>query len=151
MTTNSKREQILEAVKDALETVPSLSYVQRRRPSFADLGTIPQTQLPFCAVVGKLPDPVSHNPGRQPGISDMFKSRLEIEMYIYAMDNQTPDSTVSNIADDIWAKLWSDPTFGGLVKGGFSVRPEIEVGYFDPYVVFKMICTGVYYHGIGGI
>ena len=156
MAVNSHRELILVEVVDMIEEVSSIKTVQRTRIGFSELGNYSGRQLPLVAVVGKLPKPAPKRSGREPGASDMFISDLGVDLFCYAMDNETPDSTVSNLADDLWAKIYSNPTLvttqypRGLALQ-VDVVPEISVGIWDPYIVFKMNCIYKYIHGTGGI
>jgi len=156
MATNSKREQILVAVVNNIEDIPAISVVKRMRPAFADLENVAHTEIPLVAVVGKLPAPVQKRSGRQTGIIDKFLSDLEVELYCYALENVEPDTKVSDLSDDLWSKLYSDPTLitDAYPKGlalWLNIRPEVQVGFWDPYIVFKMICTYQYVHDTGGI
>jgi len=156
MAINSIREQILVQVKSNIEEVNSITTVERVRPAFADLGNYAETQLPLVAIVGELPSPVPKRSGRQTGLMDKFISSLKVELFCHAFDNLNPDSTISDLADDLWNKIYSDPTLittaypKGLVLE-VEVSPEPKVGTWDPYVVFKMVCTYKYVHGTGGI
>lgn len=156
MAKDSGRELILVKVVSLIEELSSIREVQRTRIGFADLGNYSGEQLPLVSVVGKLPKPNPKVSGRSPGISDKFISDLGVELTCFAMDNETPDSIVSDLTDDLWAKLYSNPTLitdsypkGLAIK--LDVDPEIKVGTWDPYVVFKMNCIYKYIHGTGGI
>jgi hypothetical protein len=149
---NSKREQMLEALRLLFEDLDSLKTVQRIRPSFADLGNFASTQLPVLALVAGLPKPQEKWSGRVQGTPDKFRSVLVCEMYVYALANVDPDSMVSNLADDIWAKLYSLPNLGmPNTVLQVEIEPTVSVGHFDPYVVFKMDAHITYIHGTGGI
>jgi len=156
MAINSKREQILEALENNINDIPAIVKVKRVQLAFADLENFAGTQLPLVAVVGKLPSPSPHRAGRSTGLHDKFISTLTIELFCYAMDNVNPDTLVSNLADDLWAKIHSDTTLitEAYPKGltlEVVVSPEVTVGIWDPYVVFKMNCSYKYVHGTGGI
>ena len=151
MAVNSKRERVLNTVKDNLDQLPSISTVQRVRPQFADLEGIAATQLPMIAVVGKLPKPVEKRSARVQGDVDKFVSELGVELYCYLLANVEPDSAISDIADDIWKKLWESPTLGFKWVLELSVTPEVQVGMWDPYAVFKIDCQYKYVHDTGGI
>lgn len=156
MANNSKREQIIEALKTNVEDIPAITEVTRVRPNFTDLENFAGTQLPLVSLVGKLPKPVPHKAGRRTGLHDKFISDLDVELYCYALENVNPDSKVSDLADDLWVKIHSDPT---LITTAYPeglalqviILPEIQVGIWDPYVVFKMTCTYQYVHDTGGI
>lgn len=152
MAENSKREQILEAIRLLFEDLDSIKTVQRVRPSFADLGNFASTQLPVMALVGGLPKPQEKWSGRVQGTVDKFRSKLVCEIYLYALANVDPDTTVSDLADDIWATLYSKPNLDlPNTVLGVEIEPTISVGHFDPYIVFKMDAHINYLHGIGGI
>ena len=156
MAANSKREQILEAIKTLMMDLHSIVTVDRTRPSFADLGNYAESQLPLIAIVGGLPSPDPKWSGREYKTADVIISDLAVELICFAMDNVTPDSTVSNLVDDIWAKVYSDPLLiTDAYPEGLTLRvdvtPETKVGIWDPYVVFKMVCMYKYTHTMGGI
>lgn len=156
MAENSGRELILVKVVDLIEEVSSIVTVSRTRIGFADLGNYSGPQLPLVAVEGSLPKPIPKRSGRSPGISDKFISDLTVSLFCYAMDNVNPDSMVSNLADDLWAKIYSNPILTTTdYPGGLAIQvdvdPEVKVGIWDPYVVFKMNCVYKYIHGTGGI
>ena len=150
MALNSMREQILEGIKTKLGTVSSITTVKRVRPAFQDLDTIASTQMPLIAILGKLPKPVQKRSSRVQGIPDKFTSVLGVEVYCYALANVDPDSVVSDLADDIWASLFTDPLLGTLLIE-FDVSPEVQVGIWDPYIVFRMNCSAKYIHTTGEI
>jgi len=156
MAVDSRRELILKAVKDVLESLPAIRTVERTRPSFADLGNYADTQLPLIAVVGGLPKPDPKWSGRVHQTAGVIISDLSVELVCYAMDNVTPDSTISNLMDDIWTKVYSDPLLitddypDGLALR-VEITPESQVGIWDPYVVFKLVCVYKYQHSMGGI
>lgn len=150
------RELILEAVKDLIDALSSITTVQRKLLNFTELGDVAYPQMPLVAVVGKLPKPVPHKSGRTYSGSDRFISALQAELVCYAMDNKTPDTKVSELANDLWSQLYSNPKLitTDYPKGlafDLEVIPEVQVGTWDPYVVFKMTCTYKYVHGTGGI
>ena len=156
MAENSGRELILLKVVELMGEISSILAVVRTRLGFNDLGDYSGEQLPLIAVVGGLPKPSPKKSGRTYGVSDKFISDLNVDLFCYAMDNENPDSLVSNLADDIWAKVFSDPTLittdypRGLTID-LDVNPEIKVGIWDPYIVFKIACVYKYVHGTGGI
>ena len=153
MAINSKREQIIRAVVVQLESIPKIVVIKRQRPNLEALGSVPQTMLPMMAVTAGLPVPVSHI-SRQVGHNkaDLFLSELSVEIVTYDMlyDDEKYDERVSEMADDIWVKLWADQTWSGLAEGT-SVDPEADVAVWSPYLAFKMICKITYKHTTGGI
>lgn len=150
MAANSKREQIIEAVKAELETIGSISTVVRKLPTYKDLENFALTQLPVIALVGGLPVPVPHSVGRRVAGRDVFVSNLSIELFCYFQDNTSPDTTLSSILDDVWAKLYSDPTKGGLAIET-TLTPDAYQDFWDPFYAFKLNATIQYSHLKGGI
>lgn len=151
MASNSRREQLLVLLTNKLGELSEIKTVQRVRPVFADLDSIASTQLPMIAVVGRLPSPVQKKQGRKQNDPEIFISKLGIDLYFYGLANEDPDTWVSYYADDIWSKLYEAPTFGKKWVLELTVTPEVEVGIFDPYIVFRIICTLTYLHTVGGI
>lgn len=150
MAENSIREQLLEAVKDQLETLTAIKTIKRIQPTFNDLSAMAGPQLPLIAIVGQMPVPVQKISRRVSGGVDRFRSKLAVDIFCYALDNDTPDTLISDLADDIWAVLYADQTWSGLAIGT-EVIPETQIGRWDPYIAFKMLCEIEYIHGIGGI
>jgi len=151
MAKNSKREQILVYHKKYLiGKVSSISHVVRVMPQYADLQHFAVTQFPLAAVVGKLPVPVEKISGRDGSAVDIIISSLKIENYVYLQERENPDSLISNIVDDVWAKCYSNVTYGGLVLSTtLDVSEDIE--YWDPFIAFKLTTEVKYKHSTGGI
>ena len=152
MAANSKREQILVAFKAILEGLPSIKKVDRRQPtSPEDLSRIAGTQMPFVAMIGGVPQPVEHFSGRMPGGVDVVVSDLNVALFVYFMDNASADSTLSNILDDVWTKVYSNQTLGFKFVTGITISPITEVAVWEPYVAFSMNVKITYHHTTGGI
>ena len=155
MAINSIREQILQYWIDKFEAgederTRSFKEIKRMLPNEAELLEFSGSQLPLLAMTGGLPVPEPLTSGRIQSVRRVFLSKLEVEFTCFAMDNVTPDSTLSDLADDIWVTLYANPTCGGLAIE-LDVIPEPVVGIWDPYVIFKMTCNIKYKHTIGGI
>jgi hypothetical protein len=153
MAENSKREQIILAVVAELMTLSSVDSdsIKRRIPSYEELMRFALPQLPVIAVVGGLPKPVDHKTTRIKGITkDIFISDLTISLFTYFQDHVDPDSKLSNLLDDIWAKLYADQTKGGLVVNT-TLSPNVSQDYWDPFYAFKVDVVLQYTHDIGGI
>ena len=130
--------------------VSSISHVVRVMPQYADLQHFAVTQFPLAAVVGKLPVPVEKISGRDGSAVDIIISSLKIENYVYLQERENPDSLISNIVDDVWAKCYSNVTYGGLVLSTtLDVSEDIE--YWDPFIAFKLTTEVKYKHSTGGI
>lgn len=150
MAENSKREQIILRVIEELEELTSIKTVVRKLPEHSDLETFALTQFPVIAVVGKLPVPIEHVAGRRPAMADIMVSALTVDLYIYFQERKSPDSMISNLADDIWVKLNEDQTKSKLVISTI-LRMTEEPEYWDPFVAFKFSCKFKYIHTTGGI
>lgn len=152
MATNSRREQILLAFKIILESMASIKKVERRQPtSPADLKRVAGTQMPFLSMIGGVPQPKEHRSGRKSGSADIVISELSVNLYIYFMDNDNADSTLSDILDDVWTGVWKNQTLGFKFVHKISVSPNTEVAVWDPYVAFSMVVKITYNHTTKGI
>lgn len=147
MAANSKRERILVALEQRILTVPSFKAVKRTRPEFSELKDVPTTQMPFIALVGGLPQPRQKKSGRRAGAttSDFFYSNLSIDLYCYAIGGKYPDTTISDLADDLWNIVMTSDTLSGLITE-ITMKPEMASGYFSPYISFKLSSVLGYYH-----
>jgi hypothetical protein len=151
MAANSRRELLLAKIKTTLDSVSSLSYVERKPlKGLSDLNAYPTTQMPLAIVLGSMP--VSEEKFSEREIKlDRVRSILKATIIVYAMDNQTPDSTVSTLADDIWAAIYNDITLGFSWVSGLTIIPDANVAVYDPYVAFSIDVDISYFHGKGGI
>jgi hypothetical protein len=149
---DSKREQILQQIVNELEQLNSIKTVDRVMPGgLSDLEQYAATQLPLAAVVGKLPDPVYKVNTRTGYTIDKVTSVLGVNLYVYAEDNVSPDTTVSLLADDIWAKMLADETHGFRWVTGTEIIPDVNVAVWAPYCAFNMLVNITYLHDKGGI
>ena len=150
MTTSSIREQIIDYHVKELKKLNSISTVTRVLPTFEEVLNFAVTQFPLAAIVTGLPVPNEKLSQRDRSVVDVIISDLEIDTYVYVSDNETPDEKLSNIADDVWAKLYSLTTYNSLAFGtilNFTGRPE----YVRPILAFKITSTVTYKHSTGGI
>lgn len=150
MAANSKREQIILQVKRELETLRSIKTVCRSRPSLTELSTFSSTQLPLLAIESSLPSPVQKPSFRFPGKVDLFISNLEIKVFCYELENVNPDSVISNLADDLWVKVYEDPQHNGLCLKT-DILPQIKTAIWHPYIAFFFKINLTYQHTTGGI
>ncbi len=155
MAANSKRERIIAKVVTLLETLATIETVVRRKQTYSELDDFAVTQLPVAAVVGRMPKSsssgVSTHISRRTSV-DIVISELRIDVYVYAQDKETPDTTISDLADDLWALLYADQTLG--MKGTVvSLRLELEENpeYWEPFLAFKLTVVVKYKHDTGGI
>jgi len=150
MSTGSKREQIILQVKSELEELSSIKTVQRVRPTLSDLSTFSSAQLPLIAMESNLPVPVQKKSSRIQGSVDLFVSKLEIKIYCYALDNKEPDTLISNLADDIWKKIYEDTRHNDLCLET-DVEPQVQVAIWHPFIAFNFKIILIYTHTTGGI
>lgn len=151
MAANSKREQILAKMKTTLEAVSSLEHVERKPlQDMSELEEYPQTQLPLAIVLGSLPAPAEKVSDRDIKL-DRVRSILTATVFVYAIENDNPDTKISTLADDIWAAIYADMTLGFSWVINLRIVPEIETAFWYPYVAFSMKIEITYLHGKGGI
>jgi len=151
MAENSLREQILVSVKSQLEKVKNAKTIIRTFPQLSDLDEFGMSQFPVIALVGGLPDPQETKwSGRSHHTVDKFHSLLAVSVWVYDHTGEEADTRLSELADDVWAQLWANPTLSSL-----GLRMELafdpEVGHFPPYVAFKLTANFTYEHTTGGI
>jgi len=148
MATGSQREQILEYVVGQIEEIDRFKLIARDLPD--DIASIPSTQFPACYVVGGLPVAAEHDDSMRPGGADVFLSQLDVVVFVWDRASQSWDTRISDLADDLWAKLWENPT-----KGIGAVKTSVFFGeiptWNPPTVSFNLTVRVRYKHTIGGI
>jgi len=150
MSDNSIREQIILQFKSELEEIESINSVQRIRPSLDGLTNFASSQLPLIAFETGLPVPVQKRSSRIQGNVDIFVSDLNVNVFCYALENVNPDSKISNLADDLWKKIYSDPRHNNLCLAT-NIDTHIEAAIWHPYIVFGFKVILQYTHTSGGI
>ena len=151
MAKNSKREQILVYhEKYLIGKVKSIKTVLRSMPIYATLQEFAITQFPIAAVVGRLPVPIEKVSSRDGSAVDIIISSLNIDNYIYIQEKENPDTVISDIMDDIWAKCYSDVTYNGLALSTI-LKVHEEPEYWDPFTAFRLTSQVRYKHDTGGI
>jgi hypothetical protein len=151
MASNSRREQVLAKVKTTLEGISGLTDVVRKPlTSITELRAFSSQQLPIAVVVGGLPVPEEKFSQRTRKL-DLVQSTLSVNIIVYALDNLTPDTTISSLADDVWATFYTDITLGFEWVLGLKINPEMRTSINDPYIAFAMELEITYLHGKGGI
>lgn len=147
------REQLILSDKSLLESIPFIQTVKRRIVGYEELQKFPATQLPVAAVIGKLPNQIDyHKSSRKREIVEFIHSELAVEVFIYFMcnDEDLMDTQISEKANTVFQKLFTDPSRGGLCLGTL-VRVEPNYSRWSPYVAFKVVATHYYLHTTGGI
>lgn len=149
MAENSKREQIAAYVVTLLEGLDSIKTVERTKLNYSRLEQFSDPQIPVAAVVAGFPVPKEKVSGKDNSV-DLIVSELTVKILVYGRDKENPDILASNLADDVWAKLYSDQTFGGLILGMRLVF-DSDPQFWEPYVAFQLNCIVRYKHYTGGI
>lgn len=151
MAVNSIRERLIVDIEAVLNEIPSIQTVKRKKLGFDELQGITGPQLPYIAIVAGLPVPEEVKwSGRIQGKIGKFISRLTLQLTVYGLENVSPDQEISNLADDIWAKLYDNYNRNGLALSTL-VKHELETGIFDPYFAFNMEVEIVYVHDTSSI
>jgi hypothetical protein len=115
----SKAEQVLEALRAVLETVPDAT-VERN------------SVLPEKVPVGGLIVLRDGDPGEPEQAlggfgSTYYQHAVEIEVYVEEGDAATRDATFDDLLEQIGVALEADPTLGGLAFGLTYGRPEPSI------------------------
>jgi len=149
MADNSLREQIILSDIVLLEQIAGVKTVKRTMQSYSDLERFAVTQFPVVAVVGELPVP-SNKINARNGQVDQCISSLSVNLYVYLQANENADTEISSLLDDIWVKMYEDPTRSSLVM---LTTIDIDKGseYFNPFAAFKLTINHMYQHSTGGI
>ncbi len=150
MAENSKRELIIVSDKTIVEAVDSITTVKRTVQQYSDLQDMSSRQFPVCAVVGRMPVPKVHRNSRC--TIDQITSTLKVDIFTYIQQNVESkiDTDISNIADDLYAALYTDQHRGGLVTKS-EVQVHEEPNYWAPFAAFKITVIHEYVHGTEGI
>lgn len=143
------REGIIQNVYNVLENLISLGIVKRIKrdiPRDDTINEISSIDLPFVIVDAALPDVESTQTTTQSGGAlIMATSAVDIQIWVFASDAETPDSTISKLYHYIWAVLMDDPS-----RGGLATKTEIRTGdvkfYQDPYIGFLVTAAITYQH-----
>lgn len=150
MSENSKREGILTAIETALHDLSWVNKVERQKLTMEELKNLATTQLPYLGMVGSLPNP-RENPQGRSRKPDHFISDLSVNIVCYGMDNTSPDSSVSNYLDDMWAVLFAIDFSRNLSVIKVDVQPTVQQANWKPYFAFSINYVVTYAHDKGGI
>ena len=150
MATNSKREQIIEWIVGEVESLQLFNKVTRSNPAYNELGNFADTEFPVASIIAGLPQRVKHEQGRAPGGADVFISQLDVVIFVWENVNESIDTRISELADELWVKMWEDPTKNNLVIATDNFFGEVPT-WLRPYVTFNLTCRTLYKHTRGGI
>jgi hypothetical protein len=112
----SKAEQVLEAIKALLETVPG-AVVERN-------SVLPEKVPAGGLIILRDGDPGEPEQALGGFGSVYYQHAVEIEVYIEEGDAAARDAAFDDLLQQIGAALESDPTLGGLAFGLTYGRPD---------------------------
>ena len=115
---NSKPEQVLEAIKALLVTVPG-AKIERNT-------AVPEKTPPGGLIVLRDGDPGEPETALGGFGSVYYSHNIEIELYIEEGNATVRDAAFDILVQSIGTILENDPTLGGLVFGMTYGRPEIN-------------------------
>lgn len=143
MASNSIAERIFDFVVATLDALPAVKKVADDIPTEAVLKKVPSTQLPYVAVVSKLPRPKTDGHATTTP-NARVQSELPLTLYCYFQAKQDPSRDAIRLTDDIWAGLLADISCGGLAMD-VTVIPD-SVGYIHPFVAMIIEVKVRYLH-----
>ena len=112
----SKAEQVLEAIKALLETVPG-AVVERN-------SVLPEKVPAGGLIILRDGDPGEPEQALGGFGSAYYQHAVEIEVYVEEGDAAARDAAFDDLLQQIGAALDADPTLGGLAFGLTYGRPE---------------------------
>jgi hypothetical protein len=115
----SKAEQVLEAIKALLDTVPGVA-VERNR-------VLPEKVPAGGLIIIRDGDPGEPEQALGGFGSTYYQHAVEIEVYVEEGDAAVRDTAFDDLLQQIGAALDADPTRGGLVFGLSYGRPETSI------------------------
>ena len=115
----SKAEQVLEALKALLETVPNAS-VQRN-------SVLPEKIPDGGLIILRDGDPGEPEQALGGFGSTYYQHAVEVEVYVEEGDAAARDANFDALLQQIGAALQADATLGGLVFGLTYGRPETSI------------------------
>jgi hypothetical protein len=115
----SKAEQVLEAIKALLETVPG-TVVERN-------SVLPEKIPDGGLFVLRDGDPGEPEQALGGFGSTYYQHAVEVEVYVEEGDAAARDATFDALLQQIGAALEADPTLGGLAFGLTYGRPESSI------------------------
>jgi hypothetical protein len=113
----SKAEQVLDALKALLETVPE-AVVERN-------SALPEKIPDGGLIILRDGDP--GEPEQALGGNAYYQHAVDIEVYVEESDAVARDAAFDALLQQIGAALEADPTLGGLAFGMTYGRPETSI------------------------
>ena len=115
----SKAEQVLEAVKALLDTVPG-AVVERN-------SVLPEKVPAGGLIILREGDPGEPEQALGGFGSSYYQHAFEIEVYVEEGDAAARDAAFDALLQEIGSALEADPTLGGLAFGLTYSRPETSI------------------------
>ena len=115
----SKAEQVLEAIKALLETVPD-AMVERN-------GVLPEKVPAGGLIILRDGDPGEPEQALGGFGSTYYQHAVEVEVYVEQGDAAARDAAFDGLLQQIGTALDADPTLGGLAFGLTYGRPEASI------------------------
>jgi hypothetical protein len=115
----SKAEQVLDALKALLETVPD-AVVERN-------STLPEKVPDGGLIIVRDGDPGEPEQALGGFGNAYYQHAVELEVYVEEGDAAARDAAFDDLLQQIGAALEADPTLGGLVFGLTYGRPETAI------------------------
>jgi hypothetical protein len=115
----SKAEQVLEALRAALETVPD---------AIVDRNSVLPEKIPDGGlIIVRDGDPGEPEQALGGFGNAYYQHAIEIEVYVEEGDGAARDAAFDDLLQQIGAALEADPTLGGLAFGLTYGRPEPSI------------------------
>ena len=115
----SKAEQVLEAIKVVLETIPG-AVVERN-------SVLPEKVPAGGLIILRDGDPGEPEQSLGGFGSTYYQHAVEVEVYVEEGDAAARDAAFDDLTQQIGAALEGDPTLGGLAFGLTYGRPETSI------------------------
>ncbi len=131
----SKTEQILEALKGLLQSVPG-AKVERNT-------TLPEKIPAGGLIVLRDGDPGEPEQALGGFGSAYYGHRVEIEVYVADGDDAARDAAFDVLLQEIGSALEDDPTLGGVAFGMTYGRPSVDVEAVDGAAAIKTATLAV--------
>jgi hypothetical protein len=115
----SKAEQVLEAIRALLETVPGAVFERN--------SVLPEKVPAGGLIILRDGDPGEPEQALGGFGSTYYQHAIEIELYVEEGDAAARDTAFDDLLQQIGAALDPDPTLGGLAFGLSYGRPEASI------------------------
>jgi len=120
-------ETIIKETVEMLIDLNIFKTIERKIPDYDNIKNIPAVNMPIACVNSFVPLPIYENIRQAQN-----KTVLEIDINVYALDNETPDSRISEFIFEIWkgfnAYKYSPPTLERrLIDGDKSIMPPFTL------------------------